>query len=848
MSNSSERFQFSKRTSHLRFENGLEVLVLRDDFAPVVSVQGWVRVGSMHEEEFLGGGISHLIEHLVFKKTKHFDGQEIAKAVQEIGGQLNAYTSFDRTVYYVDGPAEGWETAIRVVSDLIFFPQFPDDEFEREKEVIRREIAMGKDDPERVLGEALFKLCFAGHPCRHPVIGYLEAFNQITLEDVKCFHARHYAPNNVFLVITGDITDNQVREWVETNLSSVERKMRAPVVLPTEPRQVGVRRDVISFDTEVSRVDLAWRIPSLTHPDMPVLDVMARVLGSGRSSRLYRKIREELQLAHSVSASSYTPGHDGLFVLNADTEPEKVEVLVEALRDEVKKLVQDGVTDAELEKAKRGVLSAMYGGLSTTTGLAGQLGGAWLLTGGLDLAQSYLGGIERVTNDAIRRVAGEWLTDDGECLVVVNPRNAESEEVSDDSQKSVSRLMPDVLPAVHSSGLQILVGPIHRVPLVSLQLAFLAGSQADPEGKAGLAQLTAKTLLKGTKTRSADALMDALESRGGRIGASSGNNTLSLGVSVMKDDLALAMEILSEVLTSPLLPQQGFELERAAQLQSIKESEDHLVSLAMREARAILYQGTVLENGALGSKESVGTIEHSDVEGFVNSRIVGSGGVVSVFGDVERQEVLDLLNGMPLNAGDVDRVKSVNRLVTPVTTMESRVLHRDKQQGVVVIAFPAPGVGHPDSNALQLLNEASSDMASRLFQRIREEQGLAYYVSTTMFQGIGGGMFSFYLGTDPEKLDHAEAEMRAEILRLVTEGLDDEELFRAKQSMRGSLIMQSQSHSAMGTKAMIDHLLGMGWNAVENDLKEIEKLTREDVAAAAARWLVDSGVTVRVQP
>jgi len=164
MNDSSERFRFSTRTSHLRFENGLEVLVLRDDFAPVVSVQGWVRVGSMHEEEFLGGGISHLIEHLVFKGTTHFGGQEIAKAVQSIGGQLNAYTSFDRTVYHVDGPVEGWDTAMRVVSDLIFFPKFPEDEFEREKEVIRREIAMGKDDPERVLGEALFKLSFAGHP------------------------------------------------------------------------------------------------------------------------------------------------------------------------------------------------------------------------------------------------------------------------------------------------------------------------------------------------------------------------------------------------------------------------------------------------------------------------------------------------------------------------------------------------------------------------------------------------------------------------------------------------------------------------------------------------------------
>ncbi|QQL43956.1 M16 family metallopeptidase [Sulfuriroseicoccus oceanibius] len=845
-------FALSPRTKVLRLENGLEVLVLPDHRSPVVSVQGWVKVGSIHESEFLGGGISHLIEHLVFKGTTNFGGQEIAKCVQENGGQLNAYTSFDRTVYWVDAPSDGAERALDVVTDLIFRPKFPENEFEKEKEVIRREIAMGEDDPDRVLSQALFREAFTQHPTRHPVIGYLDAFNQLTLDNVWAFYRRHYVPNNVFLVIVGDITAEQAEAWVREKVGDVPRGMREPVMVPSEPRQLSARNARIGFDSEVTRVDLAWRIPSMTHPDMPVFDVLAKILGRGRSSRLYREIREKRKLAHSVGAWSYTPAHEGLFVLNADTTPDNRDALVYALRDEVEKVVRDGVTSDELEKARRSVQAGLYGGLVTTNGLASQIGSSWMLTGGVDLASSYLEAIEKVDSEAIQRVAAKWLVPSSECLVTVEPESAVAE--STEAAAAIGERSASLMPAVNDSsvanGLNVLVGADHTVPLVSLQAAFIAGSQADPAGKSGLCRLVASSLLKGTATRTGEQLVAEIEGLGGSITSGAGNNTISVGAMVMRDDLPLALELLGDVLTHSTFPEEMVANERTAQLQMIKEAADHPVRVAMREARAALYGGSSLAHSALGTEAEVATLGRDDVAGFASNVLTASNGVLAVFGDADASEVQRHADGFigGLVAGNGRASDVLAATVAPATTAQRIELQESTQQGVVVIAFPGPGVGHPDYLPMQLLNQATSDMASRLFLRIREEQGLAYYVSSTTFLGIGGGMFSFYLGTDPAKLAHAESELREEIKRLVEVGLDEDEFDRARASFRGDLIMGAQSPASLGTKACVDQLLGLGWNAVDHELERLKTITLGDVRAAAARWLHGEGVTVTVQP
>ena len=247
---------------------------------------------------------------------------EIAQKIQDAGGYINAYTSYDRTVFWIDIPSKGVETAIDILSDAMMNSTLPPEEYRKEQEVIRREFAMGYDDPDRMAGLALFATAYSVHPYRLPVIGHIEIYNKLTRDDVMEYYKARYVPNNLFFVVVGDVDAEKIHTHSrELFLRSTSRKACRRVYIPTEPRQLGRRESHTEFPTELTRLSLAWHIPAITHPDMPALDLLSDILGNGRSSILYKKIREEEGLAHAVSAFSYGHRISGLFGIDATLDP-----------------------------------------------------------------------------------------------------------------------------------------------------------------------------------------------------------------------------------------------------------------------------------------------------------------------------------------------------------------------------------------------------------------------------------------------------------------------------------------------------------------------------------------------
>ncbi|MGI9241528.1 MAG: M16 family metallopeptidase, partial [Verrucomicrobiales bacterium] len=303
--------------------NGLTIIVKEDHSAPVASVQAWVKTGSIHEGEWMGAGLSHILEHMLFKGTRRRSGNQIAQEIQDVGGYINAYTSFDRTVYWVDTPSSGAGVAIDVLADVLTQATLPEDEYESEQEVIRREFAMGNDDPDRTHAELMFRTVFRDHPFGQPVIGHLEIFDQLKRDDVLDYYKRHYVPNNQFFVIVGDIDTAQVVARLRSAYAEIPRCPYQKASVQQEQQQLGRREAHEEFVTEVTKLSMAWRVPDLTHPDVPALDVLAAILGQGRSARLYRSIREQQQLVTSIGAYCYTPTDSGIFCITAEMEPEK---------------------------------------------------------------------------------------------------------------------------------------------------------------------------------------------------------------------------------------------------------------------------------------------------------------------------------------------------------------------------------------------------------------------------------------------------------------------------------------------------------------------------------------------
>ena len=824
--------------------NGLGIIVQEDRSAPVASVQVWIETGSIHEDRHLGAGISHLLEHMLFKGTPTRGASEFAQRIQAAGGYINAYTSFDRTVYWIDIPAKGVATALDLLSDAVMNSTLPPDEYVKEQEVIRREFAMGNDDPDRVASQTLFATAFREHPYRHPIIGHLDVFNALSRDEVMAYYKARYVPNNMFFVVVGDVDAAAVRAQLAEIFAKHPRVSLPPVFIPAEPAQLGRREAHTEFATELTRLHLTWHIPSAAHPDIPALDVAAMVLGSGRSSRLYKKLREDLALVHSADAWCYAPGQCGLFGVDAILDPAHRPAVEAEFHRLIADLRDGGVTERELAKARKASLSHQLQSVTTMRGRASDLGSNWLLARNLDFSRDYLDAVQRVTADDLRRVLATHLTDRNLTVVSVNPTGSLAQAGAAAAVRTAGDIQKFDLP----NGLRLLVREDPRLPLVSMCASFKAGLLAETAADNGITRLLARVLVKGTHTRTAEQLADEIEELGGALGSDAGNNSLSVSVSVMRPDLRAGLGLLADVLLHATLPEKALAREKDAQLAGIKAEDEEITVIARHLLRENLFGAHPYGLRGSGTPESVARLTRDDLLAFRDRHLCARNGVLAIFGDVRADEIRALVEDAlaPLPAGE----PAFTTVPEPPALPASREVEliEEKEQAVLMVGFPGIDIHSPDSAALDLLDEACSDLGSRLFLRIREEMGLAYFVGSSHLSGLARGMFVFYLGTDPAKLADVKAALHDEIAKLARDGLTAEEVSRAREKSLGQMEIRHQSNGAFAYQAALNELYGLGHSYHLTQRRQLEALTTEQVAAAARRYFQQPAITAIVRP
>src|SRR5947207_17350 len=752
--------------------NGLTVIVQEDHSAPVASVQAWCATGSVNEDEHLGAGLSHILEHMLFKGTRTRSTNAIAQKIQDVGGYINAYTSFDRTVFWIDVPKDGVATALDVLADAMMNSTLPPEEYSKEQEVIRREFAMSMDDPDRMTGQLLFATAYQKHPYRLPVIGQMEVYNQLTQELVMTYYKARYVPNNLTFIVAGDVDPEKVRQQLADFFKSYPEKSLKPVFIPEEPPQLGRREVHNEFPTELTRLSLAWHIPEITHPDVSALELLAGILGDGRSSRLYRRVREQSGLAYAVSAFSYTPGDPGLFGIDATVEQQKREPAQQMILQIIDEVKQAGVTAEELTKAKKTSLSHHLHALATMRGQASDVGSNWLLPRNLNFSRDYLAAVQKVTLDDIRRVAGKYLNDQNLTIVSLNPKGALAGKAGGTKTVTAGEIQKFEL----ANGLRLLVREDARLPLVAMSAVFRGGLLAETPEKNGITRLTAKTLLKGTATRSAEQIADQIEAVGGSISSDAGNNSFSVSLDVTKPDLKLGVELLSDILLNAIMPEKAVAREKDVQIAGIKQEEEQPTTVARNILRQALFSHHPYALRANGSTESVQHLNQKDMLEFRDRYVVAKNGVVSIFGNVNAAEVKQLfeqaLGKMKPGALALTDAKPP----APLAKIDNVESKKEKTQGVIMGGYRGVDVFSKDRHALELIDEASSDLGSRFFIRIREQMGLAYFVGASQMQGLVPGLFAFYLGTDPQKIEPVKTALLDEIRKLANDGLTQEEL------------------------------------------------------------------------
>ncbi|MDB6026570.1 MAG: Peptidase inactive domain protein [Verrucomicrobiales bacterium] len=829
-------------------ENGLTIITREDPSAPVVSAQAWCKTGSIDESKWMGAGLSHVLEHMLFKGTTTRPGARIDQEVQEAGGYMNAYTSFDRTVYWINVPSSGAQTAIDILCDIMQNASLPADDLAKELDVIRREMDMNEDDPGRRAGRRLFEVAYTRSPYRFTIIGYPQIFNQLQPADITGYYRERYAPNNMFYVVVGDITHDQVVAQITKCFEANKARPMAPMVLPQEPRQMAAREIIEEASIELGHFHFSWHIPDLRHVDIPALDVLATLLGAGRSARLFQEVREKKGLVVSVDAWTYSPGPAGLFGMSANSEAEKFEAAREAMLAEIERVKNELIPAGELAKVVKQFIAGTLSSRKTMQGQAQDLGGSWIAADDLNFSERYLAAVKRVTSSDLQRVARTYLATESRTHYALLPKGATPKKQFAIETSKKNPVQKFELP----NGIRLLVKEDHRLPFVEYRAVFRGGILAENKENNGLTQLMSKMLLQGTSKRNAEQIALEIESVGGSIDSFGGNNSFGVNAETMSSDFETGLNLMVDVVLNPTFPVDAFERERGIQLATIEAQKDQLLQSAGRAMRRTLFGDQTYGLNAIGCEESVTKLNVDALKEFYRELVVPNNCVISIFGDVNTDAVKKAVE-KAFEDWKRTALLFAAGAKSPAATISGGPKHvtetRDKKQAVLVMGFSGIDLYSDDRYPLELLQESCSDLGSRLFLRIREQLGLAYYVGAQHFMGLAPGYFAFYCGTAPGKTDLVEKEFLKEVELLRSEGLTETELKRSKAKVLGQKKIARQDVGHLATSAALDELYGLGFDFTDKEDAKVEAVTLEQVKAAAQKYLKpDAYVSAVVQP
>lgn len=811
--------------------NGLTVLLRHDSAAPVCSVQVWVKTGSIHEGAHLGAGLSHYLEHMLFKGTARRAGREISATVQAHGGYVNAYTTFDRTVYYIEMPSEHTSVAIDLLADTVLHSTLPAAEVTKEKDVILREIDMCQDDPDQRLGQTLFETAFRNHPYRQPVIGHRDVFAATTREDLVGYYRARYVPNNLVLIIAGDFEPVATRAAIAEHFGKASRVRLAPVHVPDEPGQLSRRDQHLFEEVQVARAGLGWQIPGLAHADTPALDLLAMVLGHGDSSILWQEIRERARLVHAIDTMTWSPGTSGLFYVSYLADPDKRVAAEEGILRTIARVADRGVSAAALAKAVRQAVTAEVNMRKTMSGQASRLGAAEVVVGDVNYHRRYFERLFALKPTDLQRAARHYLVPQHLTVVSSNPSAADVGASAPVAAKGAALEFEEIkLP----NGARLLLQPNQRLPNLHFRLVFAGGPLFEPIDRRGITSLLATMLTKDTMRRSAEEVSRAIENAGGSFDEFSGNNSFGLSAEVLPGDADLALELLADGVLRPSFKSARLEVERAGALASLQEGKDDVVTVGRKLLRQKFFGPHPFAIETIGDEAGLRAITVADLRELRAKLLVAGNAVLAVAGDFNPKKLAPKLRAFlaKLPTGSAQTAKAKTSAVAG-----DFIEIQPRQQAVVFQAFPGPGLRAPDYFVSEVADELFSGMSSHLFERVREEKSLAYFVRSGRVVGLETAMFYFCSGTSPQRYEEVIAELDLEIKRVQEGGVTAAELLRCQTRLKAGRTMNLQTNGARAMQGALNAIYGQPVNDARDYPIRIDAVTREDLKKFARKYL-----------
>lgn len=843
--------------------NGLKVLTKEVHSAPVVSFSVWYKVGSRNEHTGITG-VSHLLEHMMFKGTQQkYRVGEISRTLFVNGANFNASTYYDWTNYYETLAADRLELAMQIESDRMVHSTIDSGELKKEMTVVRSELEGNENNPGTLLFQAVTSAAFDRHPYQWPVIGWRSDVENVPHSAIYNYYKTHYGPNNATVVIVGDFKTDQALALVRKYFGPLKPIPPATPVYTVEPPQRGERRVEVRRAGTLPMVAVGYRCPPAKSPDGYALDVLSNILSSGRSSRLYQNLVEK-QIA-SAADSWYPSLRDGyLFMFTATATPGgKPEDLEKALVAEAERLKSEKVSDEELARAKSQIEASFVFENESVTSQANQLG-YWEMVDTWKYLSTYLQKIRALTADDLQKAAQKYFTEDSRTVGYFIPTSQEGPsgpppgEASArvDKPRQGDRPIPLPKPARTVSGAQavrfrldngikVVVQENHTNPTFALRGNFPAGSVHDPDGKHGIAALTAAMLSRGTEKHSALEFASALERVGASLTASAGSLHTSLAGQAQSKDFDLLMDLLAEMLRQPTFPAEDLQRLKGLTLAGMEQEKDDPSSLASRAfARAIYPEGHPLRPETLeDAMRQLSGINRDDLESFYRAQYGPDRLTLVLVGDIKADQVKQALQSRLGDWPKNPNAKPIPTLELPLQSKPVREVIQVPDKSETAILFGhAGGVkrSDPDFYAVQVMNMilgGGGALNSRLGNTIRDQQGLAYGVYSFFDTDLYAGPFQVELGTNPANAERAVKSLEAELKRIREQGVTQREVEEAVAYQTGSFPVRLETNAGLAGVLLVMETYNLGPDYIQKYGDLYRAVTVAQVNAAARKHL-----------
>ena len=832
-------------------KNGLTLIVHEDHKAPIVAVNIWYHVGSKNE---LPGktGFAHLFEHLMFGGSEHHQ-QRYLEAMEPIGAtDLNGTTNSDRTNYFENVPTSALDYTLWLESDRMghLLGAIDQKTLDLQRGVVQNEKRQGENQPYGLAYELITKATYpAGHPYSWTVIGSMDDLNAASMSDVQEWFKTNYGPSNAVLSVAGDVDANTARQKVEKYFGDIPAGPPLAANRVWIAKMTGVHRQVAQDRVPQARIYKVWNVPQNGSPDADYLNLLSGVLSQGKSSRLYKRLVYDDQIATDVSAFNSTQEIGGQFRIQATARPGDDLTKVErAIDEELARLLEGGPTALEMERVKNQRLAGFLRGIERVGGFGGKsdlLASNQVYLGSPDAYKASLKRIEGATPEDLRSAGRRWLSD-GVYVLEVHPfpKYETAKAGADRSKPPDLGAFPELrLPKLQHSmlanGMKVVLAERHETPIVNFWLVLDAGYAADQSVLPGTAQATAALLTGGTKSRTALQISDEQGVLGAQLGAYSNLDVSVVRLSALKAKLDPSLALYADVILNPAFPQEDFARQQKLQLAAIQREKVTGAAMALRVLPALLYgKGHSYGNPLTGSgtEESVAKLTRADLVRFHQTWFCPNNGTLVVVGDTTMAEITPKLE--KLFAGWPKRdvpAKNISRVPFPAKPVVYIMDRPGALQSDILVGQVAPPRNSPDEIAIETMNSIfGSDFGARINMNLREDKHWSYGAVTVLFAARGQQPFLAYAPVQSDKTKESLDELNKEFRGIVNDRPPTAaELQRSQNTMTLKLPGSRETIDEVGDSILEQVQFGLPDDYYETFSRKVRSLDVSAVTDAA---------------